>query len=246
LSLIHRRATLQTSPRPRVADHTTQPKKVQMIKIKLLVVGLVVTLAVTAMSAAPAGAWFKSRNQAKTTGLAHAGTTAFEAGGAKVSCESAAGEWSIQTKGQFKEHKQGEKQAKTTFGPHLYLKVLQWNGCKAEVALIKVAAKVSACEFQLEQPQKGVNTGTASVVSTCVITAPAPVSCTITVPPGNEQTGVNAFLKAIKGENSGQSVLATAEVEGIHGKSTCEAEEFTKAKFKSAAGGLVAEGLELA
>jgi hypothetical protein len=220
-----------------------------MVKIRPLAV-LTAVLALMAMSAAPAGAWFKSRNQAKTTGLITLGKTSLEAGGAKATCETAAGEWSIQTKGPMQEHQVvnlqnpvNSKQVKTTFGPHLYIKISQWNNCKAEATLMKVPATVESCSFQLIQNEKGSLTAEASTLGECVVKSSL---CTINVAAGNEQTGVNVFLKEIKGVNEGQKVASTAAVVGIRGKASCSAEEFTNGKFTSEEKGLKAEGLELA
>jgi len=221
-----------------------------MIKIKLLA-GLAVGIAVLAMSAAPAGAWFRSHNQNKTQGPITFGAITFSAAATNLSCESAHGEWHIQTKGNWWEHEQNGKQLKTTFGPHLYIKISQWNNCKAEVLAMKVAAKISECIFQHEQEAKGGTTATTTFVSACVITIPisAKVVCEITVTPGNHE-GVNELLKGLKMENSGQNVLGTLELEGVHGEGEhgkeCKLESFSNGKVKSSAGGQVAEGLELA
>lgn len=220
-----------------------------MFKVKLLA-GLAVGIAVMAMSAAPAGALYRTRNQNKTQGLVTFGTTSFASGSAKVSCETAHGEWQIQTKGQWWEHEQNGKQLKTTNGPHLYIKIYQWNNCTAEVLSMKVPAKVSECIFQLKEEQKLGFVSTADVASECIITIPvsAEIVCLIKVTPGNH-SGENEELKSIKGENSGQNVNSTAEVEGIHDKGEegkkCKVENATNAKFTSAAGALKAEGLEI-
>lgn len=223
-----------------------------MFKVKLLA-GLAVGIAVMAMSAAPAGAWYRSLNQNKTQGPVTFGKTFFASGAAKVSCESAKGEWHIQTKGQWWEHEQNGKQLKTTNGPHLYIKIYQWNTCKAEVLAMKVPAKVTECIFQLVQEQKGnPATSTVDIASECVITIPVSekIVCLIKVTPGNH-SGENEGLKEVKGENSTgtQSVNSTANVEGIHDKGTegkeCKVENATNAIFKSEEGALKAEGLEL-
>jgi hypothetical protein len=227
-----------------------------MTRLKVLM-GLTLGVALIAVSAAPAGAWFKSRNQAKTQGLVSiTGTTTLETGAAVVSCATASGEWKIQTKGEWQEHEvkkpnpEESKQVKTTFGPHLNIKIYQWNTCKSKVTGVEAkATKVSECSFQLEQPQKGVNTATATVIAPCVITATVGTSiCEITVTPGNKE-GVNEGLEKVTGVNSGQNLLATAAVELIHGKTSgtgCSGEEFKAGKFKSPTEGLVGEGLELA
>ncbi len=223
-----------------------------LMKVKLLI-GLTAMVAFVAVSATPGGAWWKTRNQAKTTGLVTLGATTLETGAAKAECASAAGEWSIQTKGPQQEHQvvdqknpENSKQVKTTFGPHLNIKIYQWNNCKAEVLMMKVPATVPACSFQLVQEQKGTGKeekGPADVVWPCKIETSL---CTISIPTGNEQTGANSALNAVKGKNEGQSVWGTAEVVGVHSTATCTKEELTNGKFKSVENGLKAEGLELA
>lgn len=224
-----------------------------MIRIKLLLVGLAAAVALTAVSAAPAGAIFKSRNgtsqgQAKIAGV----TTLTVGAAAKVSCGGADGEWHLQTKGKFQEHEQGEKQVATTEGPHLYIKITKWNQCSAEVSGVKITkgVEVSACEFQLEQVQKGSpTTGTASVIRPCVITITGTVSCTITVFAGKEnqnpELAVNAFLKEIKAVNGQNSILGTANVEGIKGEASCLTGGFSTGTFKSGEGTLIGTSLEL-
>ncbi len=209
-----------------------------------LALGLVAAVVgIMAMSAAPAGAWFRSLNQAKTQGQVKLGVTTLATGGATVTCQNAFGEWKIQTEGNWWEHEVNGKQLKTIEGPHLYLQIKQWNNCKAEVSLLKTEAKVLACEFQLEQPNKLETKSTATVVSECVISIPA-AKCQIGVPPGTH-TGGNEGLKEVKGETNkqAQSVLATAAVTGIHGEGC--GEKFENAKFTSAEGSLRAIGLEL-
>jgi hypothetical protein len=218
-----------------------------MIKIKLLA-GLVAGLAIMAMSAAPAGAWFKSLNGTPQGQAKIIGTTELIAGGAKVSCESASGEWHIQTKGQWWEHNQNGKQEPTTEGPHLYIKISKWNTCKATVALEKVkSVTVSACEFQLEQPNKGETKATGTVVSTCTIKVPLTKECVITIPPGSKKQTepINELLGKTEAENSGKNLLGTAEVGGIHGTGTCLEGEFVKGEFKSLPKELVGEELNL-
>src|ERR1700674_4743777 len=124
-----------------------------MTKIKLLTV-LVTALVLLAMPAAPAGAWFKSRNQAKTTGSVKLGKIIIETPTLKVECTSAGGEWSTQTKGQFKDHEKSGKQVKTTFGPNLYVKLQKWNNCEGTLSGFREPATVENCTFQFQQEQK--------------------------------------------------------------------------------------------
>ena len=215
-----------------------------MIKIKLLV-GLGAMVAVTALSAAPAGAWFKSLN-GTSQGAVQATRTALVAGGAKVQCESAEGEWHLQTSGNWWEQQENGKQLKTTEGPHLRIKIAHWNNCEAEVAFVKVkGVVVSACEFQLEQAVKGVSKSTATVTTECVIKVPLKPECVISIPPGTHSGG-NELLNEIKAANVGKTVAGTASVTGIHGKATClKPEEFVKGEFTSGEGGIIAHELEL-
>jgi hypothetical protein len=219
-------------------------------KFKLLAC-CIAALALTATATAPVGAWFRSHNQAKTTGLVKYGKTTFDApNGFTVKCESAAGEWSIQTKGQFKDHQQvnvknseNSKQVKTTYGPHLYVKITQWNHCE-DATLVVLAAWVEPCTIQEEQPQKAGSLIKYSVVTPCV-TIVTGDPCGFEIFAGNESTEVNAFLKQVKGENSDQDVLGTANVEGLQGDGGCTG-PFTAGKFRSEEGSLNYEGLELA
>jgi hypothetical protein len=215
-----------------------------MIKIKLLAV-LLMALALLAMSAGPADAWFKSGNPTKTTGSVKFGKISFTFSFDKITCASATGEWSIQTKGQFKDHEKAGKQVKTTFGPDLYVKMRNWNQCKGEQPdVISPVVTIEDCSFQFQQEQK--NTGSAnallSVVTECEVYLNF-LFCADRLTPGNEQTGVNAFLKQIKSEQSGQNVLTTANVENIHTKG-CQ--EVTNGTFESEERSLIEEGLELA
>jgi hypothetical protein len=194
-------------------------------------------LALMAFSARPAHAWFKSRNQAKTTGTLKVGKTVYDFSGAEISCESATGEWSIQTKGQFKDHEKGEKQVKTSSGPNLYIKIGE-RSCKGD------AMPVESCTLQLRQEQKATGSAEAvvSVISGCQIPQPL-FMCAYVLPPGNELTGANAFLKQIKSTQIQHVLLSTADVEGIHVEFCTQTNSGT---FKSEEGGLIEEGLELA
>lgn len=225
-----------------------------MIKLKLLV-GLAFGVAILAMSAAPAGAWFRSLNQQKNQGPITFGVITLSTGSATVSCQSASGEWHIQTKGPWWEHEvknqnpELSKQVKTIQGPHLYIKIHQWNNCKAEVLAMKIPATISQCIFQHEQELKGATTATTTFVSACAIKIPiGKMACEIVVTPGNH-AGVNELLKGLKLENSGQNVLGTIEMEGVHGEGEsgkeCKLGNFTNGKVKSEVGGQVAGGLEV-
>ena len=214
-----------------------------MTKIKLLTV-LLAALALLATSAGPADALFKSGNQAKTTGQIKFGKISFTFPSNKIACASATGAWSIQTKGQFKDHEKAEKQVKTTLGPNLYVKMYEWNHCIAEVSgFTDSIISFYDCTFQFQQQEKGAGSANAlvSIVTECQITLHT-FMCAFYLTPGKEQTGENAFLKQIKSEQSGQNVLATANVGGIHAKGCQEA---TNGTFESGERSLRAEGLEL-
>jgi hypothetical protein len=218
-----------------------------MPKIKLLA-ALVTALALLATPATPAGAWFKSRDQTKTTGMVKLGKTTFETPNIKVSCESVGGEWSIQTKGQFKDHEKSGKQVKTTVGPNLYVKLQKWDTCLSKLSILQDIPTIENCTFQLQQEQKDTRRAEAlvSVVTACTFADHVGFKCIMHMTPGEEQPQTNAFLKQIKGENSGQEVIATANVGEIHATSTCAEMNITSGKFRTDGEGWIEEGLELA
>ncbi len=217
-----------------------------MIKIKLLI-ALIVAFGLLAVPAAPAGAWFKSRNQANTTGSVKLGKPIFETPTMKVECDSAGGEWSIQTKGQFKNHEKGGKQEKTALGPNLYVKLQKWNNCKGTLSGFTEPAVVNNCTFQLQQEQEGKGPAEArvSVITPCQFGIHFALKCPNTLFLGEEQSNINAFLKGVKAENGAKEVIATAGVEGLDAEG-CEAMNVENIKFRSEKGGLIEEGLELA
>jgi hypothetical protein len=217
-----------------------------MTKIKLLTL-LVTALVLLAMPAAPAGARFKSRNQAKTAGSVKLGKIIIETSTLKVECTSAGGEWSIQTKGQFKDHEKSGKQEKTTYGPNLYVKLQKWNNCEGTLSGFIEPATVENCTFQFQQEQesKGPADALVSVITPCRFGIHSPLKCTDTLFPGEEQSNINAFLKQVKAENSAKEVIATANVEGIDAKG-CSGPNVENIKLRSQAGGMIEEGLELA
>lgn len=217
-----------------------------MTKIKLLT-ALITALVLLAMPAAPAGAWFKSRNQAKTTGSVKLGKTIIETSTMTVECNSASGEWSIQTKGQFKDHEKSGKQEKTAFGPNLYVKLQKWNNCKGMLSGFTEPAIVANCTFQFQQEQKSKGPADAlvSVITPCQFGIHFALKCLNTLFPGEEQSNINAFLKQVKAENSAKEVLATANIEGLYAKG-CSGMNVENIKLRSEEGGLIEEGLELA
>jgi hypothetical protein len=216
-----------------------------MTKIKLPTM-LLTTLALLAVSATPAGAWFASRDQAKTTGSVKLGKIIIETSTVKVGCTSAGGEWSIQTKGQFKDHEKEGKQERTASGPNLYVKLQKWNNCEGELDGFKEPAAVENCTFQFRQEQenKGPASALVSVTTPCRFGVIEPLLCIDTFFPGEEQANINAFLKQVKGENSAKEVIATANVEGLDAKG-CSGPKVENIKLRSEEGGVIEEGLEL-
>jgi|GEM_PF-4238846 len=217
-----------------------------MTKIKLLTV-LITALVLLAMPATPAGAWFRTRNEAKTTGPVKLGKTTIETPTMTVECSSAGGEWSIQTKGQFKDHEKSGKQERTIFGPNLYVKLQKWNNCKGTLSGFTEPAVVFNCSFQFQQEQKNKGTGEAlvSVITPCQFGIHFALKCPNTLFLGEEQSNINAFLKGVKAENSAKEVVATANVGGLDAEG-CTGMNVENIKFRSEAGGLIEEGLELA
>jgi hypothetical protein len=139
-----------------------------------VVVGLVAMLAI---SATPASAWWRSTAKpAQTQGtIAVTAHGALTDGSAVIECPTneIKAQWYLQTKGQIKEHQKNGKQEPTTEGPHLNIQIKWGNktfNCKTKATGIEnIATNVSACELQLVQ-QKGVLAATGGVVTTCVVT----------------------------------------------------------------------------
>jgi len=190
-----------------------------MTRLKMLSV-LVGTLAMLALSAAPASAIWESNN-GQTTGTVKVlkpGAFAYPPA-AKVTCPNVAeikAQWQIQGAGQIK-----EQQKITTKGPHLQIQVKAWGKCEAEVGTNILPATVSECDFQLVQ-QAGVFKATGGVSKRpCVITAEP---CRIQVPVGMEKTqnsgtGINVGLKEVELSNVGKNQLDKATVmEGGEGQ----------------------------
>jgi hypothetical protein len=179
-----------------------------MFRVKTLSI-LAGMVAVLAISVTPGSAWWES-NSSNTTGKVKViATGRFVDAGSKVECPNIAEveehtSWWLQTKGQIKKHQQNGEQLLTTAGPHLYIQVKNWGACKAEISGTTLEAKVSACEFQLVQTQKGSLTATGGSVNTCVITTEI---CVLQIPaamekaPGSNE-GINVGLKEISLENN--------------------------------------------
>jgi len=167
-----------------------------MSRLKMLSV-LAGTIAMLALSAAPASAIWESNNGQTTGTVKVLATGEFTyATGAFVKCPNTAevkAQWQIQGAGQIK-----EQQKITTKGPHLQIQVKAWGKCEATVGTTKLPATVSECDFQLVQ-QTGLSATGGVSKQPCVITAEP---CKIQVPIGMEKTqnsgtGINVGLKTI-------------------------------------------------
>jgi hypothetical protein len=156
-------------------------------------------IAVLAVSATPASAWWKS-TLGQTQGPVHfVAPGKFVDKGATFECplNELKAQWYLQTKGQIKEHQKNGKQEPTTEGPHLNIQI-KWGNkafdCKTKAAGVEnVAMNITACELQLVQ-QKGSLTATAGVVTPCLITVGEGASplCALQIPAGMEtQSGSN-------------------------------------------------------
>jgi hypothetical protein len=178
-----------------------------MFRSKTLIVlaGMVAALLV---SAAPASAFWEATGQQWKGPIRIISSGHFSDSLAKVECPAneIKALWSIQTKGQIKDHenKATGKQVQNKVGPHLYVQVKSWGvNCTSEVLGAKKAATVDPCELQLVQ-QQGSLVATGSVAKACIIKAN---NCTIQIPAGMEKEpgsnkGINVGLKEIKLENT--------------------------------------------
>jgi hypothetical protein len=167
-----------------------------MTKIKALF-GLTMLVALLAISAAPALAQFESTT-GKTIGTGTAGKSTFTTGTLSVTCEKAEGEWKIRL---------GKEQKEAKLGEHLNTLVTKWNKCKNNVF---GGATVKSCEYQQEQPTKGITTNILiSVITACEVKA---LGCTITIPAeGNKGLGKTTQI------TSGTNLIGKYEVTGILG-----------------------------
>lgn len=196
-----------------------------MFRLKTLSV-LAGMVAVLAVSAAPASAWFYATGQqwkGQVT-ITNAGVFSYGEGANRAEVKCVASEikaqWSIQTKGQIKIHEKEEKQLQTKFGPHLHIQVKDWGkGCTAKIGAKgeALAAVVKPCELQGVDPQKGVATATGGVATECVIKGGG---CEIHVPAGMEKeagsgTGINVGLKEIEVENKENNLFGKINITGI-------------------------------
>jgi hypothetical protein len=193
----------------------------QRLKTLSVLVGL---LAVLAISATPASAWFKATTSTGTATVLTSGEFKYaKQGTIKCPAKEILAKWAIQTAGQIKEHQVNGKQELTTFGPHLNLDVTSWGpNCVAEIGGTKIAAGeivVSECELQVVQA-KGSFVATGGVVKGCLVKIGKGVKplCVIQVPAGMETSaesgkGINVGLSKVALENSGTNLLAKVNAE---------------------------------
>ncbi len=161
-----------------------------MFRLKTLSV-LAGLLAALAVSAAPASAWWEAtgtQSKGPVRVINHGKFVAGEGTNtAVVECPTKEIEatWSIQTKGQIKQHEQAGKQEQTNFGPHLYIKVTKWGtACTAVIGgASPIAATITSCTLQ-EVQQKESFVATGAVATECVIKAG---NCEVLVPAGMEK-----------------------------------------------------------
>jgi hypothetical protein len=200
-------------------------------------------LLVLAISAIPASAWFDARTSGATQGNFHsggAGVLTSPTGGV-ILCSKASGAWHIESSGKISGQQKTE-QFLTKQGPHLGLTISKWEGCQSSTG---IPVTVSPCLLQFEQPVKGVNSGTGSVGTACVLKIPA-TGCEFEV--GNAG---NEFLKAASYTAVGLNVEAKGLIEGITitvsaaKKTECELAGITANKENKFKGILIAEGVEL-
>lgn len=198
------------------------------LKALSLLAGIVAVLAV---SASPASAWWEAAKQLKgPIRVIQAGSFVDGEGAAKFVVKCPANEvvarWSIQTAGQIKIHEKEGKQEQTNLGPHLNIQVKSWGAnCKAKIGeAAEVKAEVKACELQLVQ-SKGSFTATGGVVTECRIKA---ANCESIVPAGMEKSpesgeGINVGLKEAVLENITPNQLDKVNVTGVRAEKQANA-----------------------
>jgi hypothetical protein len=201
-----------------------------------------VALLALAISAIPASAWFQATTNNATQGLFHSGSGSVLTGGAgPISCSKASGAWHIESSGKL-QGRQKTEQFLTKEGPHLGLTISKWDGC----SIGGIEAKVLPCLVQLEQPIKGVNTGTASVDLSCLIEIPA-IDCKFSVP----ATAENAQLATVAYSKAGANVIVIARLTGVFTLVSpsevekCEAFGITTTKADEFKGTAIAESVAL-
>jgi hypothetical protein len=164
-----------------------------MIRVKLLavVVGMLATLAVTAV---PAFAEFES-NSTATKGIVKVGAITIEGGGMTLTCTSAEGTWTILSGGKA-----------ATKGTNEQLDIEKYAGCKLKTALVTVTPSVFPCTLELEQAA-GKSTAIGSIVGSCKAEVKVLGPCTVTAT-GKDLTANNLA-------NVGSNDVITAADTGI-------------------------------
>ena len=193
----------------------------QRFKVLSVLAGLV---AVLAISATPASAWFKSTTTTGPAKILVSGEFNY-AGQGKIKCPASEikASWAIQSAGQIKEHQVNGKQELTTFGPHQNLVVSNWGtNCVAEIGTTKIAAGeivVKACELQVVQAKESF-VATGGVVTPCLVKIGkgAKPLCEIQVPAGMETSaesgkGINVGLSKATLENKGANIFGKINAE---------------------------------
>jgi hypothetical protein len=214
-----------------------------MFRAKLLtiIVGMLATLAVTAV---PALAEFQS-NSSSTSGKAKTGPLVIEGGGATLECTSSEGEWKIQTAGKIKEHEKEGKQVASTKGPQQYITFNKFSGCLAKTTEMKnLKPRVGTCVLHLEQ-EAGSFSAEGAIASVCEIeTKVLFFTCKISTPEANETTGENINLKENTLSKGGSNLEVIAADEGITSepKGTCPGVSKTKTAKEKAT--LLEEGVK--
>jgi hypothetical protein len=166
-------------------------------------------IAVLAVSAAPASAWWEATGKQWKGSVNVIKSGEFVTEGAvkaTVVCpeNEINAKWSIQTKGQIKIHEKAEKQLQTKTGPHLNFQIKWGKACTTALGADKVPVIVKDCELQLVQNPRSF-TATVGVVKECVLKFSV---CEIIVPAGMEtepqsNKGHNVGLEAVSLVNVG-------------------------------------------
>jgi hypothetical protein len=189
-----------------------------MSRLKTLTV-LSSVVAMFALSATPASAWFSSTQSQGNAKVITSGVFNY-AGQGKVTCpaKEIVAQWHIGKAAPIK-----VQQEATTEGPHLNLQVKKWGpDCTAEIGTTKIAAgeiEVKECDFQLVQ-EKGSFTPTGGVATPCLlkIGKGATPLCEIQVPAGMETSsgsgkGINVGLSKGTLENKGANIFGKINAE---------------------------------
>jgi hypothetical protein len=187
-------------------------------------------VAMLAVSAVPASAWWQSKQSQGIIRVIRAGEFVVGEGehrlATKCPVEEVKAQFHIQTKGQLKNHGQESgKQEPTTFGPHLAIQVKSWGkGCTTTVGKNPEGLKteVEPCSLQLVQQKESLE-ATGGVISTCIVRIPG--LCELQIPAGMEKQpgsnqGINVGLKEITLENvkGGQIDKVNAHTGGLDQK----------------------------